>query len=64
MSDVPQGLILRLEFFNIYINDTTIVAVESGKFADDNKMSSTVDTIEGRDANQSNLEMLEKFIYT
>jgi len=61
-SDIPQGLVLGPALFSIFVGD-----MDSGsectlsKFIDNTKLCGAVDTLEGRDAMQKDLNRLERW---
>jgi len=61
MSSIPQGSVLELALFNIFVRDKdSRIECTLSKFADDTKLCGVVDTLEGRDIIQKDLDRLER----
>ncbi|GAB0187004.1 triadin [Grus japonensis] len=62
MSGIPQGSVLGLALVNVFVSnlDSGIKCTLS-KFADNTKLCGVINTLEGRDAIQRNLDRLERW---
>ncbi|GAB0183740.1 mitochondrial enolase superfamily member 1 [Grus japonensis] len=61
-NGVPQGLVLGLALFNIFVGDMDRgIKCSLSEFADDTKLCGVVNMLEGRDAIQRDLDRLERW---
>ncbi|GAB0199296.1 triadin [Grus japonensis] len=63
-NGVPQGSVLGLALFNIFVDDMdSWIECTLSRFASNTKLCGVVDMLEGRDSIQNNLDRLERWAY-